>query len=501
MKLFLSQAVSLFLICLSTSIYAQTERAAFTETGRGAANAFVTDYHALGINPANLAFGNEYNKQLTIGFGQLSFSNYGEGFTKSQLWDAISGADAELTFREKLEAAENFENTVLSLDATVLAFGMALNTQKAGNFSFSIGSRFSFFSKFNNTASSHLWRGFTDPYFDQWIVSGPDGIRDTIANQGINSSELENVILGYSSDPQLASDLYDGSVLRAMAYTEYSFGYGKTLFENDDITINAGAGIKYLQGLYILNVAIIENEVISAFTASTPALDIDYGSGANNNPSAVTGSGFKPVGSGFGFDLGLSVELSNQFRVAASITDIGSITFDGNVYSSADTLVYDYESTGLESYNVFAEFDVFAGDKGLFQWDGLQEQKVNLPTQFRLGMGYFHSDQFRFGLDVNLPMNDEPGNIDRMAFAAGVDYIPIPLIRFSAGIGAGDNYGFRVPFGLNFMVGEGAWEFGVATRDILFYLRDDRPNISAAVGFLRFRFGTLEQGSQSRMFE
>ena len=69
MKLFLPQAVSLFLICLSTSIYAQTERAAFTETGRGAANAFVTDYHALGINPANLAFGNEYNKQLTIGFG------------------------------------------------------------------------------------------------------------------------------------------------------------------------------------------------------------------------------------------------------------------------------------------------------------------------------------------------------------------------------------------------------------------------------------------------
>jgi hypothetical protein len=115
-------------------------------------------------------------------------------------------------------------------------------------------------------------------------------------------------------------------------------------------------------------------------------------------------------------------------------------------------------------------------------------------------MAYFHNEQFRLGLDVVLPLNDEPGNLDRVAFAAGIDYIPVPAVRISAGIGAGENAGFRVPFGLNFMFGGGAYEFGIASRDILYFLRDDRPNLSVAMGFLRFRFGDMDNGQQSRMF-
>jgi hypothetical protein len=87
-----------------------------------------------------------------------------------------------------------------------------------------------------------------------------------------------------------------------------------------------------------------------------------------------------------------------------------------------------------------------------------------------------------------------------MSFAGGVDYIPTPAVRISAGVGAGDNFDFRVPFGLNFMVAEGTFEFGIASRDILYFLRDDRPNLSIAMGFLRFRFGDIDKGNQSRMF-
>jgi hypothetical protein len=45
----------------------QMENAAFTETGRGASFAFLSDYQALGINPANLGIGNRYNKKYTLG--------------------------------------------------------------------------------------------------------------------------------------------------------------------------------------------------------------------------------------------------------------------------------------------------------------------------------------------------------------------------------------------------------------------------------------------------
>jgi hypothetical protein len=485
---------------ISTLTTAQIERAAFTEAGRGAASAFVTDYHALGINPANLAFGNEYDKKFTLGIGQVSFSNFAEGLTRSQLSDAIFGTNEQLSVEEQFDAAESFRNKVLSLDLTVTWFGFAVNTEKVGNFAFSVNGRFNHFSRFNDTASDQIWRGFVDPYFDQWVVPGNGGTNDTIANQGPSGQNINDVLLGISSDPQRATALYDGTVMRSIAFVEYNLGYGRKVFESEDLLINAGIGIKYLQGLYVLNLEVEENNLVSAYTASTPSLNIDYGSAALSNPSTVDGAGLLPVGTGFGLDLGAAFEIGDQFRLSASVTDIGSITFDGNVYQTSDTTVFDIETIGMESYNVFNEFDVFAGQDGLFQWEGQREQKLNLPTQARFGMAYFHNEQFRLGLDLAIPLNDEPGNLDRVAFAAGMDYIPIPAVRISAGVGAGENAEFRIPFGLNFMFANGSYEFGIASRDILYYFRDDRPNLSLAMGFLRFRFGDMEKGKQSRMF-
>lgn len=484
------------ILLLSLSANGQTERYAFTESGRGAVNAFVTDYHALGINPANLAFGNEYKKKFTLGLGQVSFTNYGEGFNRNELRDAITGVNDELSIQEQFRAAERFRNSVLSLDASVLGLGFAVNTEKAGNFAFSAGARFSHYSKFNATAADHLWRGFADPYFDQWVLQ--DGT--TVQNGGPDSPLLNNVVRGISTNPEFAASLYNGSRVRSVAYTEYNLGYGRQIVGKEDFTLNAGVGVKYLQGFYVLNVQLEDNKVLNAFTASSPGLDINYGSGALSNPSAVSGTGFKPVGSGMGFDLGLSAEVGEKLRISASITDIGSITFDGNVYQSADTVVFDMESIGITSYNVFNEFDVFAGDDGLFKWEGKREQKVNLPTQLRFGLGYFASEKFRLGLDVALPLNEEPGNMEKLAFALGADFIPTRAVRISGGLAAGESAEFRIPLGLTFVAGDGAWEAGFATRDALYFIRSERPNLSIAMGFLRFRFGNMDKGVQSRMF-
>ncbi len=493
--------LELLVICAAIPAIAcaQLENAAFTETGRGAATAFVTDYQALGINPANIAFGNEYKKKFTLSLGQFGFSNYAEGLTRKQLSDAIKNTDEELSVDEQFLAAQQFTDTRLAMTLNVTALGFAINTKKAGNFAFSMGAKFSHFSVFNNNASDHLWRGYADPYFDQWIVPGENG-NDTIPNGGSNSADLENVILGFSSNPGEGSQLYDGTVIRDLAYAEYNFGYGRSLFSNEKYSVYGGVGVKYLQGYYLLDLTIENGSVAQAFTASTPGLNIEYGSVAATSPSAISGENWESIGDGFGFDLGLAFELNDKLRISASVTDIGSITFDGNVYQTKDTLIYDLESLGLTSYNVFNEFDVFSGDDGLFQWEGIKEKKVKLPTQFRLGLAYFLSPKIRLGLDVAAPFNDEPGNIQNLAFAAGLDFIPAAFFRVSAGIGAGDNYDFRIPFGLNFAIGEGTWEFGISSRDMLYFVRDDKPNLSIAAGFLRFRFGQMTEGSPSRLF-
>ncbi len=484
----------------ASPIWAQLEGGAFTETGRGASTAFITDYQALGINPANLGFGNEYNKKYTFSLFQFSFSQYAEGFTKENLSSARKGIDTKLTAAEQYSASLDFAKTDLSLDFTSTLFGFAVNTENAGNFAFAINLKASHFSNLNDEASGHLWRGFVDPYFDQWVVRDEFGNLDTIANEGPSSTRIDEVELGFSTDPKYASELYSNTVVKDMSYMEYSVGYGRNVYENEDLSLYAGVGLKYLEGLYVLNLTIEDSEVKEAYTASSPSLGIDYGSAAETNPSRVAGTGYSPVGQGFGFDFGLALELNDQFRISAAVTDIGSLTFDGNVYSSKDTLIHDIESSGIESYNVFTEFDVFAGKDGVFKWTGEEEKKVTLPTQMRLGLAYFINEKFRLGLDMVAPLNEEPGNLNGFVFAMGGEYLASKVIRVSTGFSAGGNYAFRIPLGLNFVINEGAWEFGVASRDILYFFKDDQPNFSLAAGFLRFRFGEMEKGNPSRMY-
>lgn len=475
------------------------ENASFTETGRGASFAFVTDYQALGINPANLALGNRYNKKYTLGLGQVGLSFYSEAFTKEQLIDGITDVDGSLTVAEKQQAALDFADSDYSVNLFSNLFGFAVNTENAGYFAVSLNLRTSFYSTFNDVGASQLFTGYIDPYFDQWEVRNEDGSTSIIDNGGADSDRLDDVILGIASNPQFASDLYRDSRLKAMAFTELNFGYGRNVYESEDISINAGVGVKYLQGLFVVDLNLEGGQVQDAYISATPALDIDLGDG-EDNPSFQEGSGYSPVGDGFGFDLGVNAEISDQFRVSASITDIGSINFDGNVYSSNDTIVFDTETNGIDSYNVFGNYDAFAGDDGVFEWNGQRERKVNLPTQFRVGFGYFHDEKLRVGLDLAFPLNEEPGNIEKMAFAFGAEYLVASSVSLSAGIGAGDNFGFRVPFGVNFVVGEGSWELGLATRDLMYAFRDDRPNLSLVMGLLRFRFGDMEQGNPSRMY-
>jgi len=488
--------IGLIALFCAVDLSAQIEGAAFTETGRGAATAFVTDYQALGINPANLGFGNEYNKKFTIGFFQVGFSNYGEGLTRSQLNDVVFSIDNELTIDEKLDAAERFNNKVLSMDASTTILGFAVNTETLGNFAFSWNFKANHYSIFNAEAAGHLFSGFIDPYFNQWQLDNGQ----VVNNGGANSSLIDSTEFGFSTDPKFAGELYDGMIIRDMSYMEYGVGWGKELYTNDKLSIYGGVGVKYLQGLYVLDLTIENASVQEAYTASSPALGIDYGDGQENSPSYTEGSGYTPVGDGFGFDLGVAIEVNDQFRFSASVTDVGSITFDGNVYETKDTLVTDIDNTGINSYNIFTEFDAFSGEDGLFKWEGVREKKVNLPTKARFGAAYFLNEKFRLGLDVVLPLNEAPGNIEKAAFAAGADYLVSDFFRLSAGFAAGDNYDFRIPFGLNFAMNEGSWEFGVSTRDILYFIRDDRPNLSVAAGFLRFRFGQNEVGSPSRMF-
>jgi hypothetical protein len=234
------------------------------------------------------------------------------------------------------------------------------------------------------------------------------------------------------------------------------------------------------------------NGILEAYSALTPALGVNYGDSAEaSNPSTIIkGEGIVPksVGSGMGFDFGVSVIIGEKLKLGASINDIGSMTWDGNVYRANDDSLFDLTSSGFDSYNILKEAQDVMGEDGMFDWSGVIEKKVTLPTNIRMGASFEAGEKLEVGMDIIVPVNDVAGNYGKALMAFGLDVTPLPWLRLSTGFSSGGNYGFNVPLGVVVMIGEGTWEMGVASRDVVTLFSETGPTLSLSAGFLRFRF-------------
>jgi hypothetical protein len=67
----------------------------------------------------------------------------------------------------------------------------------------------------------------------------------------------------------------------------------------------------------------------------------------------------KPAGTGYSFDLGIAVQLGYQWKIAASVTDLGKITWNYNTITNNDTdyfAYYDFDLTGTSpTYNALVD--------------------------------------------------------------------------------------------------------------------------------------------------
>lgn len=479
--------IAIAMLPVASALFAQSEMSAFTSTGRaGAATTFVTDYHAVGINPSNLGWAMEYEKIGAIGFLEISYSAFSEAITKPELRQSIMNFSGdEFSFEEKQFAASAFTDAPLAINVDVMLVGLAVQYEKVGGFAFSMKERFQWYSKFNGTVSEIMFLGYNADYFDiKYDLAGNELPSDTAGIEDL-------VQKGMASVPQFYSKVLDGSEFSLSWFREYNFSYGRKLFGDEDFSMYAGVGFKYLAGYGMMDVRSKDGE-FRAYSALTPLFDIDYGSAGDLNPSADTSnSGFlpEPVGRGFGFDFGFNAVISEKLKIGFAVTDIGSITWDGNVYSAKDDTLFDMESGGFNSYNLFTQAEEIMGEEGVFEWNGKVEQKVKLPTTVRVGMSYeFVEDKLTIGVDAIIPANDVAGNYNKLLFAFGIDLLPVKWLKLSTGFTAGGNYGFNLPVGLNFIVGEGTWEVGVASRDAITFFAKDGPTLSMSMGFLRFRF-------------
>jgi hypothetical protein len=478
------------LITISSLAIAQQEYSVFTAAGRGVATTFVTDYQAIGINPANLGFKRTYDtKHVTFGLMEVGVSAFSDALTKSSFKQSfLTFNSTNFTNQEKIDAAKNFAGKSLAVNADVNLFGISYQHDKIGGFAFGIRETVRFYSKFSQSTSDFLFRGYGASYFDTLHLTNGSAVANTQANYLANQG---NISYGQANKPTTMASIFNGSKMQMIAYLEYNLSYGKEFQINDDIAISGGVGLKYLQGQAMMNASSDGNN-LSATCAFSPRFGINFGNASKTNPSADTVSkGLLPkAGSGLGADLGLNVVFREKLKIGFAVTNIGSITYDVNVYSMKNDTLAKIDNKGFQNYNIFTQFSNFTSNSGLFKWEGKKNIKVQLPTMVRAGASYKLGDKGEVGVDFIIPANTTPGNLQSMIWSVGGDFKPFRWLKLSGGMTHGGNYGSRlnIPLGLTFIAGEnGTWEVGFASRDAVTWFRNNGPALSFAMGFLRFR--------------
>ncbi|MEX1001834.1 MAG: DUF5723 family protein [Crocinitomicaceae bacterium] len=494
----MKKILTLLLASLAFTASAQNEFIAYPSTGKGVSSTFVTDYHCLGINPANLGWQAYDKKKVTMGSSEFGMSIYSEALAKQDLRDNIwgvikSGSLDTLSYEEKVSAAQGFASD-FAFNWDYNMFGFSYQSEKFGGIAVSIRSRATWASSFDPAFSELLFQGKFASYFDSLnYFNGTDTVR--IENNGnMSYDSSQNVISGQASIPVPISELVGDTYLRLSLNREYHIGYGRKLFGKDtSFALYAGVGAKYIQGIAMMNLT-SDGDSYTMISSFSPGFDLDYGAVASGNPSAVAGQAQNfwrsPVGHGFGFDFGINARLFNKLHLAASVTNIGSMTYTGNVYEGVDTLVVNYSSSGIEDMNIANSVPEMLEESGFFKLRGVEEVTIKLPGTLRFGASLELGNIAHVGVDLVTPFDKElPGSVNGFAWGIGGDVkLGGGKVFLMTGLTGGGGYDMQIPVGVNFVLGGGAYEVGIASRDAITFFTQNSPTVSAAFGFARVRF-------------
>jgi hypothetical protein len=467
----------LFLIILTTGaghLFAQTQAGPFTVSGSGFSTAVVNDYQCVGMNPANLGW-KANNRFLNFGLAEESMSVYSEPL-KRALVDDLFSSKQSFTEQDKEQAVIDFTGTKLQFEFDIVPLGISYQDEQIGGIGFIVRERLVWDSYLNKSSADILFNGYNSEYFDTIQFDPESG--DSV---------------GVSLDPEYVTSLFEDSRLEMSWFREYNLSYGRKIYGNDRFKLFGGIGIKYIKGYSIFNYS-YKDGAIRAFSALNPIFQVNYDT---YSPSEIMNSDYQSVGSGWGLDFGLSAVILDKIRIALSLTDLGQIKWNGNVYEGEDARLNDIETSGMNNYNIFELDDNIAfNNLKLGGWKGLENKTTKLPMNVRFGGSYLLKDKFEFGTELYVPTNDVPGSYDKLIFGVGTRITPVKWFRGSIGLVSGGATGTNIPVGISFFPFNNkgfSWEIGFAVRDITTYLSQNNPTVSLAMGFLRFGIGSNDE--------
>ncbi|MCX6136227.1 MAG: DUF5723 family protein, partial [Ignavibacteriales bacterium] len=398
----------------------------FTASSRG--------LDAIGLNPANLALtdrGNTVTFQFApfgfaVGSDFLNYQVYNDFFTGTDELDANGKrVGKRLTEQDKQDILALFPGGTANTHANFDITPFALSVQKGRvGVSLSVSERIA--------ATMDLPEGYLKMLLNGFPIEGKS----------------------YNLDNTSATATWTREYNLSGAYLlPYEYGIVKN--------IAVGAGVKIVQGYGYFGTRKYHGVIETSVTQNAPNQiqdmtihsSLDFVQFRSSIPLDSVGENImKPVGSGVGFDLGASAELLNGIRVAASITDIGNITWDKNtkaIVANSDLVLHQFDNQSSDTLG--KTFKGSTIDTTSFT--------TNLPTAIHLG-GSIEVEKFyakipgrlTVAADLHIGLNDEPGNTKKAQFGVGLEWVPIGFLPIRTGFLFGGREKFGWSAGLGFHI-------------------------------------------------
>ena len=267
----------------------------------------------------------------------------------------------------------------------------------------------------------------------------------------------------YGLDSLGSSYLFDGSGVGGWWWREYnvSFGMQIPLASGKVRQFYAGVGLKLVHGFGVAETVtshgLLANEKVG-INQYIARLELDYlvrraGSSALGEDQEDFPVFPDPAGSGLGLDLGVAANFDGVLATL-SVTDIGSISWTGNLsesYSTYSGIITDpFDEATQDSIENAIEGKVRPGSAF----------STSLPTRLRIGFSFLSdSVQALRGLpkglllafDYTQGLTSSLNNTTTPRFSLGIEYRPIDFLPLRTGVsvGGGTNVRWAAGFGLD----------------------------------------------------
>ncbi len=412
-----------FMISVCLQSYAGNERTSARLVGMAQTKtAMARGLDAIGVNPALLSIPHRSSVELSIlpvgarvGSNFLDLDLYAMYFTGVEDPAADKRVAKHLTPQDKEDLLSRFPDGYGSIfaDAQVTWVALSVRTGSLGGFGLSVSDR----------------------------LSG----RFTMPNDYVRM-----LLYGFSEN----GSVYDftGTDVKAWWLREYTAAYSTPQIKLFGVLpwFSIGGGVKYVQGFSYFGTesytGTVSNGGFDEKFRLTGELNMlshravaDFLETPDEHSFHPLGN---PAGTGFGFDAGIALGLFRNVVVGISVTDLGSIRWTENTYSSSG-------KAKIEIDDIFSTEQM---DSLSNAYKGTDEPigpfSTSLPTAFRAGISWDVYSLLSIGADYTVGFNDMPGNTTTPRIAIGGEWRFMRNLPLRTGVAFGGYEGFTWAVGL-----------------------------------------------------